>query len=339
MIEVLKDSLFITVFVFVMMLLIEYINVLTSGGWQKILGKRLWRQYILAGILGASPGCLGAFASVAMHTHGVLSMGGVVASMIATSGDEWYVMLSMFPKKTFLITFYLFLIGVSAGALTDLFFKKDRNQKQCIQLSLHRENSCECFPSANLIEQWKSCSPTRGILTVILLVIVVSIALGELGPSTWDWMRITILIVTSIALFIVCTVPDHFLDEHLWKHVALKHVPRIFLWTAGTMIILWVFTEHLNIDVKQLAHSGKWALLVIACLIGIIPESGPHLIFVTLFGEGIIPLSVLLASSIVQDGHGMLPMLAHSRVEFLKIKAINLVTGIVVGSTAMLMGF
>jgi hypothetical protein len=266
-------------------------------------------------------------------------MGAVVACMIATSGDEWYVMLAMFPKETSIITLILFLIGILAGALTDLIFKKDRNQKQCIQLSLHRENSCECLPSANLIAQWKSCSPTRGILTVILLVIIVSIALGELGSSTWDWMRITILVVTSIALFIVCTVPDHFLDEHLWKHVALKHVPRIFLWTAGTMILLWVITKHLNIDVKQLAQSGKWALLVIACLIGIIPESGPHLIFVTLFGEGIIPLSILLASSIVQDGHGMLPMLAHSRIDFVKIKAINFAAGILVGSIAMLMGF
>ncbi|MGQ9615653.1 MAG: putative manganese transporter [Spirochaetota bacterium] len=339
MIEVLKDALFITVFVFVTMLLIEYINVLTSGGWQKILGKRLWHQYILAGILGASPGCLGAFASVAMYTHGVLSMGSVVTAMIATSGDEWYVMLAMFPKKTLFITLFLFLIGIVAGSISDLVFKKGRNQQRCIQLSLHMENSCECIPSAKLIEQWKSCSPTRGILTVILLIIVVSIALGELGPSTWDWMRITILVVTSIALFIVCTVPDHFLDEHLWKHVVLKHVPKIFLWTAGAMILLWVVTEHLNINIRQIAQSGKWLMLVLACLIGIIPESGPHLIFVTLFSEGIIPFSVLLASSIVQDGHGMLPMLAYSRVEFIKIKAINFATGIFIGAIVMLMGF
>jgi hypothetical protein len=153
MVEVLKDALFITVFVFVMMLLIEYINVLTSGGWQRILGKRLWPHYAIAGILGASPGCLGAFATVAMYTHGVLSMGAVVASMIATTGDEWYVMLGLFPIKTLLITLSLFIIGVLIGTLTDIVFKKDRAEKQYIQLSLPKENSCECLPSTNLIEQ------------------------------------------------------------------------------------------------------------------------------------------------------------------------------------------
>ena len=73
---------------------------------------------------------------------------------------------------------------------------------------------------------------------------------------------------------------------------------------------------HMLTDVLHLEgaiRSGRWWMLVIACLVGLIPESGPHLIFVTLFAQGVVPLSVLLASSIVQDGHGMLPMLAHSR--------------------------
>ena len=38
---------------------------------------------------------------------------------------------------------------------------------------------------------------------------------------------------------------------------------------------------------------------VVACLLGLIPESGPHLIFVAMFAEGIIPISTLPASSIV----------------------------------------
>ncbi|MCK4348834.1 MAG: hypothetical protein KAW47_09485, partial [Thermoplasmatales archaeon] len=52
-----------------------------------------------------------------------------------------------------------------------------------------------------------------------------------------------------------------------------------------------------------------WVLLI-ASLIAIIPEFGPHLVFVTMFAKGLIPFSVLLASSIVQDGHGMLPLLS-----------------------------
>jgi hypothetical protein len=79
---------------------------------------------------------------------------------------------------------------------------------------------------------------------------------------------------------------------------------------------------HLLTNVLHLEaaiRSGRWIVLLIACLVGLIPESGPHLIFVTLFAQGVVPFSVLLASSVVQDGHGMLPMLAHSRREFLQI--------------------
>jgi hypothetical protein len=47
----------------------------------------------------------------------------------------------------------------------------------------------------------------------------------------------------------------------------------------------------------------------------------------------------LLASSIVQDGHGMLPMLAHSRRAFLGVKAVNLLVGILVGGVALLVGW
>ena len=80
-------------------------------------------------------------------------------------------------------------------------------------------------------------------------------------------------------------------------------------------------------------------LLGAAGLLGIVPESGPHLIFVTLHGKGVIPLSTLVASSIVQDGHGMLPLLAYSRLEFLEVKAINLGVGLLVGALMMSAGW
>jgi len=71
--------------------------------------------------------------------------------------------------------------------------------------------------------------------------------------------------------------------------------------------------------------------LMISVLMGIIPESGPHLMIVTLFSKNLLPFSILLANSIVQDGHGMLPLLAESRKDFLKVKSINILVGFLVG--------
>jgi len=81
-----------------------------------------------------------------------------------------------------------------------------------------------------------------------------------------------------------------------------------------------------------------WLVLAAASLLGLIPESGPHLLFVTLFEQGLVPLSTLVASSIVQDGHGTLPLLAYSRSDFLKVKAVNLVVGFAVGAVLMALG-
>jgi hypothetical protein len=68
---------------------------------------------------------------------------------------------------------------------------------------------------------------------------------------------------------------------------------------------------------------------------GIIPESGPHLVFVTLFAQGAPPFAILLANSIVQDGHGTLPLLAVSRAAFLWLKLVNIGFSVVLGAVGL----
>ena len=84
-------------------------------------------------------------------------------------------------------------------------------------------------------------------------------------------------------------------------------------------------------DLRIQHHPPHWMAALIAVLLGLIPESGPHLIFVTLFAEGSLPLSILLASSVVQDGHSALPLLAETKQGFVWVKAINLTIGLAVG--------
>jgi hypothetical protein len=337
--HILKHALVVTGFVSVMMLVIEYVNVLTSGWWQERLTRHLWGQYLLAAVLGATPGCLGAFAVVAMYSHGAVTVGAVVTAMIATSGDEAFVMLAVIPKQALVVTGILFVLGIVSGALTDLVYRKRATCQgpTCDGFQAHEEEHCQCFPRGHILRQWRECSAARGILAAGLALFVGALATGQMGPAEWNWLRVTLLLVSGIALFIVTTVPDHFLEEHLWRHVALQHVPKIFLWTLGALIAMYVLTEQLQFG--ETIREGKWLVLLAACLVGLIPESGPHLVFVTLYAQGSVPLSVLLASSIVQDGHGMLPVLAHSRRAFLGIKLVNLVVGMLIGLTAMAVGY
>jgi hypothetical protein len=320
----------ITSFVFVMMLIIEYLNVQTRGAWQESLTKYRWMQYVLAAFLGAIPGCLGAFTIVALYAHNVVSFGALVTVMIATSGDEAFVMFSMFPGKALLITLILFIIGLGAGFLTDIFFKPGTIvvQKLDQRLVFHDED-CVCYPKGEILNQLKNLTLQRGLLIIILVLFILALIFDQLGPHTWNWIKITFLTGSFVALFIASTVPRHFLEEHLWEHIVKVHIPRVFLWTFGALLLMAILLQYL--DLQAWIESNYLTVLLIACIVGLIPESGPHMIFVTLFAEGALSFGILLASSLVQDGHGMLPMLAESKRGFVSVKLINLFIGLLVG--------
>jgi len=114
-IGVLQHALMITGFVLIMMLVIEYINVQPRGTWQQLLKKSRFWQYLLGAFLGGVPGCLGAFTVVSLYSHRTVSFGALVAAMVATSGDEAFVMFSMFPLQALWLSLALFLTALVAG--------------------------------------------------------------------------------------------------------------------------------------------------------------------------------------------------------------------------------
>ncbi len=153
----------------------------------------------------------------------------------------------------------------------------------------------------------------------------------------WTWISGTFLFVTLIATFIISTVNDHFLKEHLWAHIIKKHFLKIFLWTFATLLLIHFINE--SIDINSWIQANLFSILIFAVLIGIVPQSGPHYIFILLFADGAIPFSILLANSIVQDGHGAIPLLAESKKSFIMAKLINLVIGLIVGLAGLALGF
>jgi len=115
-------ALMITSFVFMMMVIIEYINILLRGRLTERAISSAMGKSALGGFLGAVPGCLGAYANVTLYEHGVLSFGALVAGMIATSGDEAFVMLTLFPGKFLILTVLLFIVGLVTGIILDTLF-------------------------------------------------------------------------------------------------------------------------------------------------------------------------------------------------------------------------
>lgn len=333
--ESLRTAVLVTGLVLIMMMLIEVFNVGSGGRMFSGLGRHRVGQVVLSAFLGVIPGCMGGFASVSLYTHGIISFGALVAMMIASSGDEAFVMLAMFPGKSVWIFLILFVIAVAVGLLVDMFRHRFDG---CHSMSVHQEDITPRHEHSHKRHfGWK-----RVIMAAGLLVFVFALLMGWLEADedadaleggfnllSEEWMYWMFAALSMMVLGMLVYAGDHFVEEHLWEHIVCHHLPGIFLWTLGTLVLVGVLTSLFDISTWI---SGNTALMILlAALIGIIPESGPHLVFVSLYAVGIIPLPVLMASCISQDGHASLPLLAQSRRSFLTAKAINVIVAIVVG--------
>ncbi len=329
--EVIGHSVMVTIFVFVMMLVTDYINVLTKGKLSTIIRGGRWRQYTVSSFLGATPGCLGAFMNVSFYARGLLSFGAIVGGMIATSGDEAYVMLALFPKTALLLFGILFILGIIIAATSDKIAQvfKIKPCGECRLALLHSDDKeCRCFD----INVWKSFPRimlVRVILLILLIILILSIITGFIGSGEHNWEEITLIVLLVVTIFIILTVSDHYLKEHIWTHIIKEHIWRVFLWTFFALLFVEIGLKYWNLENFVGSHL-TWVLLL-SGLVGIIPESGPHFVFVAMFSKGLIPFSVLLTSSMVQDGHGMLPLLSYSIRDSLLIKLFNLFFGLGIG--------
>ena len=338
---IINKSVMITIFVFVMMLMVDYINVATKGKMKKAVRGSRVQQYTIASFLGSTPGCLGAFMNVSFYVHGLLTFGAIVGGMIATSGDEAFVMLTLFPREALLLFALLFVLGIVGAWLADkvaVFF----NIVPCEECGLQKVHDIDGkhYFQPSVLRNFPRLSPIRyGLIITFVFIILLNLS-GFWGPQSWNWdepERIILLSLSIIATVLIAIVSGHYLKDHIWNHIVKKHVWKIFLWTFFALLFVEIGLQYWKLDQFVMANIGL--ILIISAFVGLIPESGPHFVFVTMFASGLIPFSVLLTSSIVQDGHGMLPLLSNTVKDSVLIKIFNLAFGLAIGIPLYLIGF
>ncbi len=407
--DLFSNTLMITSFVVIMMSLIEYVNVWSNGKFIKGLNKNIFVQALVGTFLGVIPGCMGTFTAVSLYTHKALSLGALVACLIATSGDESFVMLATMPVQSLWLFGICSVVAFGTSLLVDKLFKnKDFTPKiDDVPFDVHEDEEC----GDHKLFAWRNFVPSKARLKLIGVFagIIFLCCIGVIGHShsenlifslpqqetvvaqevgkehheccehhhhddeccdehshehhhdcdehghhhhdsnlpegfehhhehgAFGVVNIIIISLSVLMLLIIFFSNEHFISEHLVHHVIQKHLPRIFWWTFGVLVLMAIILNYTNFGTW--IYDNPYILLLIAVLVGVLPESGPHLIFVVLFVQGYMPFSILLANSIVQDGHGSLPLLAETKKGFLVTKAINMVVGLVVGLVGLLIGF
>lgn len=353
-IDAVCDGISITGMVIVLMMLIEFLNRGTQGRAFNVLGKSRWGQVVLGAGMGLIPGCFGGFAVVSMYSHRVIGFGALVAMMIASSGDEAFFMLAMIPKQALIVSGIIFVLAIIAGLAVDVIFKKKSGRSDTCggEFVLHEEDLHHHHDTdydydndhSHRVARWG----TAGVLLLFMAYFIYAfITNGEAEEIEGEglnldfieerWLNLVFALVSVGIAIEAFFLPMHVVEEHLWNHVIRKHLLSIFLWTVGTILVIQLGLYYFDIATWT-SENTLW-MIVLAALIGLIPESGPHLIFVTLFAGGSVPFSVLLASCISQDGHAGLPLLAEDKRGFFSAKLINAVIAFVVGVAAYAMGF
>jgi hypothetical protein len=344
--SVLKHAVMISFFVFVMMLLVDFADMATQRRISIIMQGSRWRQYAIASFLGSTPGCLGAFMNVTLYVHGMISFGAIVGGMIATSGDEAFVMLAQFPGTAMALFGLLFVCGIFFAWVTDKLIgifhivPCESCSKTVCELCLTGTNKTEegngIFGISNISKNFHQLSFTRFLLLVVFGSFLILLLLGTIGTSDWNWKRITFIILSLCSLYVAMIASEQYLLVHIWDHIIKRHLFRVFIWTFGALLFVHLGLAFWNLESFIREHM-MWVLLI-GALIGIVPESGPHLIFVMMYAQGLVPFSVLFTTSFVQDGHGMLPMLSYSIKDSTLIKAFNLVFGLTAGLALFILG-
>ena len=380
--EIITGTVSITCLVMVMMLLIEFVNVSSSGRLLSKLQKRPYLQIGVASLLGLIPGCIGGFTIVSLYTHRLLSFGALVAGMISTFGDSAFLLFAMSPRTVAPLYGSLFLIAIVAGVVTHLLFRnRPFYSDDAHTLEVHQGHE-HSHGKAQL--SWlniKKMSFSRAILIFGLVLYLTALGTGAIShehgsmPDMHNLENKEVVadchdhccehdhhhtdvaieehhehhlhgenlvfgILALITLLVVAFCSEHFLQEHLWEHVIKHHFMSVLLWTFGVLVALAVVNYF--VDLEMLIANNRWVtwmLLILALALGIIPESQPQFIWIYLYAAGVLPFSILLASSVVQDGHGALPLLAYSRKSFLMLKAANIAFGLLIGVAGILLNF
>ena len=211
LIDILRNSILITGLVVVMMMMIESLNIESKGMIFKGLKKTKIGQVVIAALLGSIPGCMGGFATVSLYTHRMFSFGALVAMMIASSGDEAFIMLAMIPKQALMLFVILFVIAVVVGILVDIIGKKHNFmiQSECsdgyvVHDEYHDEHypehpDCHCDNAEHSGNLYTDRSDAEEMIT------------GP-EPRHFGWKRIIMLI--GVAVFIVALAGGQLGHDH-----------------------------------------------------------------------------------------------------------------------------
>lgn len=171
-IDTLKDSLKLIPFLFIVFLIMEFVEHKLSEKNKHILEKSGKTGPILGSILGAFPQCGFSVAATNLYASRIITLGTLISIYLSTSDEMLPILISKKADIKLILSIIIIkvILGMICGVVIDLIFRKKEKEKVH---ELCEHDHCDCEHS--IIK-----SSLRHTLNIILFIFVMSFLLNTL---------------------------------------------------------------------------------------------------------------------------------------------------------------
>lgn len=136
----------VTVFVGIILLLFSFIDYKRQETFVSTIAKSEKYQPLIGSLLGIIPGCGGSILVMPLYVKGTVTFGTVVATLIATTGDSAFILLTQTPRDFLIITPICFIVGAAVGYIVDYYkigawLKKRTTRGEIVDLEKEHEEA------------------------------------------------------------------------------------------------------------------------------------------------------------------------------------------------------
>ncbi len=264
-------------------------------------GARVW-QVPMAALLGVTPGCGGAVMVVAAYASGKVGFGALVAALIATMGDAAFLLIAVKPEAAAVLLPVQFTAAVLFGWAIDRVVRVDYRPAHgaaCAMAPLIGRLRWRDLGYLALLAPalWVGVAGVTGQdLTHVLGLPVEPLALAGMGLGLLIWAVSPVKAMTNAA------------DGPVTRMA--EETAFISVWVLAAFLVYAWAEAFAGLDLAAMLSGVAVLLPLIAGLIGLIPGCGPQIVVATLYINGAVPFSALVANAISNDGDALFPAIA-----------------------------
>lgn len=361
------------VFVAPLLLVFGWVQWRTGGRLVEALASHRRAGPLLGALLGAMPGCGGAIVLMPLHLRGTVSFGTIVAALVATMGDSSFVLLAADPLLGVGVHALLLVVGAVVGFGVDTLgiapqrpadpgsVRSPVPARSTVGAAaalprLLGSGPMLAFPSLSLVGYW-------ALVAVGMLVgapLVAGVADGPQMAAHLGFDPVLVVGGAGIALTLAVFASSRGIHRE-GTHgsmaavsgsrrgvltEAARETAFVTIWVAVAFVVTAAIVGIAGVGL--LAGEGQGAALagraglvavLLGAAVGLIPGCGPQIVLTGLYVQGALPLSVLVANALSQDGDALFPLLATHRRAALLGTAISTLPGVAVGAALWGAGF